>query len=275
MANAWYRFYHETLDDPKVQRLPGEIFKGWVNLLSISARNDGVLPDLDSIAFALRKDEKETQELLDLLVEKRLFDVTDNGIEPHNWNGRQYQSDNSTERVKRYREKQRNVSCNVTETANVTPPDTEQIQNRTEVLSGKPDPLESDFAELWKTYPKRDGSNSKQKALAAYRKRRKEKIPHDAIRDGLTKYAAWCQATGKVGTETVMQASRFFGPGREWENEWTPPAAVFRLPTNNRELWEIRVKLGLPMEYENQAQCHEEIRQRLRAKPELRQVAGL
>lgn len=272
MANAWYRFYHETLDDPKVQKLPPEKFMGWVNLLSISARNDGVLPDLDSIAFALRKDEKETQELLDFLVEKRLFDVTEKGIEPHNWNGRQYQSDNSTERVKRYREKQRNVSCNVSETANVTPPDTEQIQNRTEVLSGQPDPLESEFAELWKIYPKRDGSNSKQKALAAYRKRRKEKIPHDAVRDGLVKYAAWCQATGKLGTETVMQASRFFGPGREWENPWELPLV---LPKDRDENWRIRHALGLPHEYDDLKTSHDEIRQVLRAQPELRQVVGL
>lgn len=44
-----------------------------------------------------------------------------------------------------------------------------------------------------------------------------------------------------------------------------------KLPTDNRELWELRVKLGLPMEYDNQADCHEEIRQLLRAKPELRE----
>jgi hypothetical protein len=138
--------------------------------------------------------------------------------------------------------------------------------------SGEPDPLQTDFAELWKIYPKRAGSNPKPKALAAYRKRRKDKIPHEAIRSGLERYAAWCEATGKIGTETVMQASRFFGPGREWENDWGLPII---LPKDRDDLWRIRAAIGLEYQYDDLKACHAEITQRLRAQPELREAAGL
>ncbi len=40
----WFRFYSEVLDDPKVQGLSLGLFKMWINLLCIAARNDGYLP---------------------------------------------------------------------------------------------------------------------------------------------------------------------------------------------------------------------------------------
>jgi len=29
----WFRFYAESVNDPKVQRLPAHLFKTWVNIL--------------------------------------------------------------------------------------------------------------------------------------------------------------------------------------------------------------------------------------------------
>ena len=49
----WFRFYAEALNDPKVQRLDGETFKGWVNLLCLAKAHDGTLPDIPDIAFGL------------------------------------------------------------------------------------------------------------------------------------------------------------------------------------------------------------------------------
>jgi hypothetical protein len=48
----------------------------------------------------------------------------------HNWDKRQFKSDTSNERVKRYRERFRKQDCNVTPLLPETPPETEQ--NRTE-----------------------------------------------------------------------------------------------------------------------------------------------
>lgn len=110
--SRWFRFYDSALDDPKVQRLSGDLFKTWVNLLCLASRHDGVLPSDADAAFALRKSVPVLRGLLDDLHEAGLIDITETGASPHNWNVRQYKSDVSNERVKRHRERQRNVTCN-------------------------------------------------------------------------------------------------------------------------------------------------------------------
>lgn len=124
----WFRFYNEVLHDPKVQKLPGDDFKAWVNLLCLASSNDGDLPSISDMAFALRMTEERVRGLLDGFVRIELVDEIEGGFRPHNWNSRQYKSDVSSDRVKRYRKRQSNGECNVT----VTSPDTEQKQNRTE-----------------------------------------------------------------------------------------------------------------------------------------------
>ena len=58
----WFRAYNEALDDPKVQRLPGELFKTWFNLLCVASRCGGSLPALGDLAFMLRLGEDEAGE---------------------------------------------------------------------------------------------------------------------------------------------------------------------------------------------------------------------
>lgn len=127
--SRWFRFYDDAVNDPKVQRLPGEKFKAWVNLLCLASKNDGVLPALADVAYTLRLSEEKVSSLLNEFCAAGLIDPVEvsgapMSYEPHNWNGRQFKSDVSNERVKRYRQRQRNVT--------VTPPDTEQIQKQKE-----------------------------------------------------------------------------------------------------------------------------------------------
>src|SRR5262245_22182887 len=122
----WLRLYPSILDDPKVQRLSGDLFKCWVNLLCLAKEGDGLLPSIEDIAFRLRITTEEAQRLTEELVKRGLLDSDGQNITPHNWHNRQFQSDVSTERVQRYR----NVSRNVSETANETPP--EQSRDRAE-----------------------------------------------------------------------------------------------------------------------------------------------
>lgn len=117
--SRWFRMYDELLDDPKVQMLPGDTFKAWVNMLCLASRNDGFLPDVTAIAFALRLDEKKLQRIVDDLCKRGLIDVAEDRFTPHGWQSRQYKSDVSTDRVRRYREQRRNVSSNVA--GNVSP----------------------------------------------------------------------------------------------------------------------------------------------------------
>lgn len=100
----WLRFYVSTLDNPKVQGLPGGLFKAWVNCLCLARLNDGVLPSVDVIAFRLRCTTRQAEQWRDDLVQRKLADPTPDGAyRMHDWDQHQYVSDGSTERVRKHR----------------------------------------------------------------------------------------------------------------------------------------------------------------------------
>jgi hypothetical protein len=106
----WFRYYHDALDDPKVQGLSGDLFKAWINLLSIAsgAKPRGVLPSLDEIAFRLRLPSEVVTATWTALVQVGLFDQDEGGRWiPHNWESRQKKSDISTPRVRAHRKLKR------------------------------------------------------------------------------------------------------------------------------------------------------------------------
>jgi hypothetical protein len=111
ICNPWFRLYSEALNDPKVQALPGDLFKAWINLLCLANADksgQGQLPPLEEIAFHLRLPLEETDRLINELIGRKLLDRTAEGwIVPHNWSGRQFKSDTSAERMRRHREKQK------------------------------------------------------------------------------------------------------------------------------------------------------------------------
>lgn len=81
-----------------------------------------------------------------------------------------------------------------------------------------------DFEEVWKQYPKRGGGNSKADARRRWVALRANEVPVADLLAGVQRYARFAAQTGKVGTELVMQAARFFGPGEHWREEWPIPA---------------------------------------------------
>ncbi len=111
LRKLWLRLYTAILDNPKLQLLSDRHFRLVINLWCIAKENDGVLPPPDRCAFRLRmKTERFKTEFASV---STLFDGTPDGCYiPHDWNEHQYQSDVSTDRVKRWREQQCNVSCN-------------------------------------------------------------------------------------------------------------------------------------------------------------------
>jgi hypothetical protein len=74
--SRWLRLYTEVVSDPKVQRLPGEKFKAWINLLCVAGQNDGILPPLADLAFTLRVAEDTIALLLADLADRGLLDAT-------------------------------------------------------------------------------------------------------------------------------------------------------------------------------------------------------
>jgi hypothetical protein len=134
--SRWWRAYDEALNDPKVQRLPPHLFKTWFNLLCVASKYDGVLPPIHELAYLLRRRAEDVSRDVAALCARCLFDATERGVQPHNWDTRQYKSDLSTQRVSKHRKRFGNVSGNVSETANETPPETE-TETETEQNRGR------------------------------------------------------------------------------------------------------------------------------------------
>jgi len=110
----WLRLYDDTINDPKILKLPEAMRWHWIALLCIASKNDGVLPALEDISIQLRVTAAKATEIISTLVKAGLIDKTETGFAPHNWNGRQYKTDvtdpTAASRSKKYRDKKRDAS---------------------------------------------------------------------------------------------------------------------------------------------------------------------
>lgn len=172
---SWFRLYVETMDDPKVMQLDPKVFRAWVICLCLAKEGNagyGIIPPASVVAFKLHVSESAAAKYIAELVEKQLIDVSGNVSTPHNWNGRQYQSDVSTTRVQRFRNKQTAVSRNDNETFQKPPQSTEYRVQSTDtpkppLLSAEETPdLQPAFEELWNSYPAK--GRTKQVACQQY-----------------------------------------------------------------------------------------------------------
>lgn len=133
MSGRWWRAYSRARHDPKLLKLSDKQFRWWFNLVCVAADNDGILPDHADLAVEFRVSGATLTKALDELIASGLFDHDETGIRPHNWNGLQYKSDVSNERVKRYRERHRNVTDTVTGNVSVTPSESEADTDKNSV----------------------------------------------------------------------------------------------------------------------------------------------
>lgn len=249
MANQWFRMYAGVLEDPKVQRLHPTLFKVWVNTLCVACRlEQPTLPPVGDLAFLLRMPEDETAAALDALVAANLLDRTEQGLEPHNWRARQYRSDVSTERVKRFRaegvKRYRNGGAAVSETPPDTDTDTDTDKEcapqgapapvpvagsfTLESPAAKPkkqksagavvEPYSPEFESFWAAYPRHDG---KREAFDKYRPAVKLLGPgaHDRLREAAARYRS-----RSAGSEFVLYAKTWLHNQR-WEDEGPPVVA--------------------------------------------------
>jgi hypothetical protein len=72
-------------------------------------------------------------------------------------------------------------------------------------------------------YPERAGDPKWRSAVKAASARLDEGHTTQEFIDGAKRYATFCEATGKVGTEYVKQASTFLGPDKPFLLPWKPP----------------------------------------------------
>ena len=80
------------------------------------------------------------------------------------------------------------------------------------------------FERFWAAYPRRAGGNPKKAALRQWRATRRKGVTAEELEEAVSRYAAYCDATGKTGTEYVKQASTFLGRDEHWREDWTVPS---------------------------------------------------
>ena len=79
------------------------------------------------------------------------------------------------------------------------------------------------FERIWQIKPKRDGSDPKRSAYRAACARINEDADEYELAAGLRRYVTYLQSKGMAGTSTQMQMQRFFGPNKEFREDWKIP----------------------------------------------------
>lgn len=149
------------------------------------------------------------------LIQRKVVELVDDAIVWPRFVEAQETAASSAERNKKWRETKRlngETKSPASETKRTLSIQTEE-------------PEETVFARCWIKYPKRAGGNPRGPAFEAWRARVREGTSPDDLESAVERYAAFCSATGKTGTEYVMQGAAFFGPKkRGFEETWEIPS---------------------------------------------------
>lgn len=131
-ALPWFRAYTDMVDDEKLRLLAFE--DRWHFVALLCCKGSGLLDGDDTPAMLRRKvgvklglAARELEAMAERLAELGLIDA--DTFQPAAWGDRQFKSDNSLERVRAFRAKQKEV-CNVTVTAQETDTDKEKTKKK-------------------------------------------------------------------------------------------------------------------------------------------------
>lgn len=130
----WFRMWTDILDDPKLLLLAPD--DRWYFVAMCALKRRGLLDEGDDsvtrdrkISLSLRLDHRERDEMKRRLMEVKLIDED---WQPHGWKNRQFSSDSSVERTRKWRLKKKRHG-DVTKTSQQRHgdcPETEQIQRQ-------------------------------------------------------------------------------------------------------------------------------------------------
>jgi DnaD/phage-associated family protein len=192
-STPWFRLYSEVLSDRKIQRIvtvtkqPKALIIGvWTTLLSIASDSpergrllisEGLPVTLDDISFETGLDTTACQEILKAFTEMNMISVEQGVYEISQWESRQFTSDSSTDRVRKFRDRQKedvkkggiendgytkrssNVSVTPPESDTESESDSESLEEKEE--KGAPSKIRhSDFARVSLEYQQEIGGLS-------------------------------------------------------------------------------------------------------------------
>jgi hypothetical protein len=103
-----------------------------------------------------------------------------------------------------------------------------------------------DFLACREIYPKRFGGDPKKAAFQAWTARRRSGTSASVLQVATEHYRQHCDATGKTGTEYVMQGATFYGPKERWKEFVDGPGAGNGRPHANTGPELPRIKLFDP-----------------------------
>lgn len=248
MSNNWFRSWHGAPTDnkwlliAKNSGVPAGVVSAimWALLDHASQHEErGTVSDFDIETYSVFSgfDMKHIETVVTFLKQKS---VIVNG-KLAAWDKRQpkREDNNSSERVKAYRERKKNQQ--VTETKRDVTPCNEMKRNETldkiredkdnikEKIDKKENvslnekshdqEIEKQFEIFWNAYPKRKGTNSRKEAFLRFKSKVKSGIDPEMIIDGAKRYAAYMRRSGKEYTEFVKQGVSWLNQDL-WESDY-------------------------------------------------------
>lgn len=189
MAKTWFRVHADgpasITRNKKIQTLSPGLVKWLLNLWAFGCRNEGCLPSFEDIAWELHSTVPSVSKAVTELVTKRFIDEVDGAFVVHDWSDHQFESDSSTDRVRKFRERKRNVSGNGDGNVAATPragprSESESVSESVSVLSDSeqktlvvsvtpsPGPRWEEYLFIFTAAGKLMNSRDEQKALQAW-----------------------------------------------------------------------------------------------------------
>ena len=215
----WFRMYSEILDDSKLTEefMPVDTFKTLIFLMAYASELNfcGIIPKENNPAWRIRITQKKLENHLLILENLGIITLKNGTISFKNWCKRQFESDNSTDRVKRFRNGQRNVS----ETPDETPPETEtesETDTDTEKFKniGRSLSIPERFEEFWKQYPRKE---KKKNAAEAWSRLKLTDEDFSLVMASLSRQKMSDQWT-RDGGKFIPHPTTWLN-GRRWEDE--------------------------------------------------------
>ena len=212
----WFRLYAEILDDPKIGRLPDSTFRTFIELLCVQCEagdesGDTGLTAVD-IGWRLRRDISDD---LDRLVALNVVEVVGDAVRISAWEKRQFKSDSSTERVRKYRAKQSETFQKRYSNALDTDTDTDTEKNTPPNPPPTTNGTPPEFSQWWQAYPRKV---AKDKALESWKKRKPTK---EKAAEMLAAIQSQCRAghfRGHDGKDYIPYPATWLNQGR-WQDE--------------------------------------------------------
>jgi hypothetical protein len=213
----WFRHYTGMMRDPKLVGIAARLQQPvervafvWGCILEDASETQGggaYTLDIDEIGYFLRC---APDDIAAIHIALHTAELVEDGI-VIKWSERQYETDTSAERTRKYREKKRHGDGDVTsQPSHVTPPETE-TETETEAKKESTAPARGDdwpanwFDMFWEKYPNKVGRRA---ALKALERPRKRGVPFFFLMAGLDRYIhdkppdrPWCNPATWVNQE--------------------------------------------------------------------------